>query len=232
MEYTFTFSGRESELTSNIYPPIELEDNSMYTLGLINFETYNSIPNIDNKNNKFYFGDSIIKIPTGAYDVSDLNKYLRRKVERLDKENFVIIKANRNTLKCEFKANKKIDFTKNDTFGNLLGFKNKILEANTGYTSDYPVNIFKVNAICVECNLVGGSFKNNEYVHIIHEFFPNSEPGEKIVETPGNIIYLPINTRIISSITIKILDQDGELINFRGEVITLRLHLRKQKNGY
>lgn len=228
MTYTFTFSGRDSVLTSDIYPPIELDDNSQYVLGFINFESYNAIPNIDEKNCNFYFDNSIIKIPTGAYGVRDISKYLRKQVEQLNKQNMLIIKANKNTLKCEIKATKNIDFNRSDTFGDILGFKKQIMAANTLYTSEHPVNIFKVNAICIECDLVGGSFKNNEQVHIIHQFFPNAEPGEKIVEAPGNIIYLPINTRIISSITIKILDQNGELVNFRGEAITLRLHLKKR----
>ena len=53
------------------------------------------------------------------------------------------------------------------------------------------------------------------------------EPGYKINEVPSDVIYLPINTRIINNISVNIIDQDGKLINFRGETITIRLHLKK-----
>jgi len=44
--------------------------------------------------------------------------------------------------------------------------------------------------------------------------------------TPHNLIYLPVNTREISTLSIRITDQNGELINLRGENYTIRLHLR------
>jgi hypothetical protein len=51
--------------------------------------------------------------------------------------------------------------------------------------------------------------------------------GYKIIESPSNVIYLPINTKQLDEIIIKITDQDGNLVNFREEVITVRLHLRR-----
>lgn len=50
--------------------------------------------------------------------------------------------------------------------------------------------------------------------------------GYKIVEVPANVIYLPVNAKRLSSITLKITDQEGNLVNFRGETITIRLHLK------
>lgn len=133
------------------------------------------------------------------------------------KEKIVMIKANRNTLKCKKKSTKMIHFTKSNTLGDLLGFKPKILSGNISNISDGPVNICKVNAICIECNLINCSYIKSEQLHIIHEIFPNSEPGEEIVEASGNIIYLSINSRKINSITFKILDPNGELISLEGK---------------
>lgn len=56
MSYTFTFSARKSILSTKIYPPIILADNENYVMGLIDFMTFNTIPNIDETNNKFYIG--------------------------------------------------------------------------------------------------------------------------------------------------------------------------------
>ncbi len=248
MSYTFTLSGRETILSSKIYPPIVLSDNEEYALGLINFESYNSIPNVDKTNNRFHYRkNSEIIIPEGSYEIQDINQFIKNyfqlnsytlkkpkknvsEQETLipDKEEpFVVIEANNNTLQCEIKANVKIDFTKENSIGKLLGFNKKVLEANKRYVSENPIDIFKVNSICIECNLVTNSYNNGKLVHIIHMFYPTSPPGHKIVEKPTNVIYLPISMRYINEITLKITDQDGNLINFRNELITIRLHLKK-----
>jgi hypothetical protein len=51
MSVTFTLTGTSSILSSKYYPPLVL-DNSEYALGLINLETFNSIANVTNSNNK------------------------------------------------------------------------------------------------------------------------------------------------------------------------------------
>lgn len=229
--YTFTLTGVESILQATISPPIVLDNDAEYSLGLVNFETYNSIPNIDHSNNKFYVGNRIITIPEGSYELDDINRYLRFQLDnpRVNSKDsiFLNITGNNNTLLSEIKCTAQIDFTKSDSIGALLGFKPRILKADKHHTSDYPANILKVNAICIYCNLVSGSYRNNEEAHFIHQLFPNVPPGYKIVENPTNVVYLPINTKVIDSLTIKIVDQDGELVNFRGETVTVRLHLKR-----
>jgi hypothetical protein len=108
-----------------------------------------------------------------------------------------------------------------------LGFKKRIIKANTLNESDFPVQIIKVNAICIDCNIAAGSYFNEKPVHIIHQFFPTVGPGYKIVESPLNILYFPVTVKTINNLTVKILDQDGNLINFREETISVRLNLRK-----
>lgn len=243
MSNSFLLSGRSSTLTSRYTPPIILDDSKDYVLGLISFEAYNSIPNIEkNKNNKFYYGSKgkYIEIPEGNYDA--INKYLQRALDDFrwhdnddsiregivkEHQKLISIKANNNTLKCRIKCSEDIDFTKKDSIGHLLGFKPRKLAAFGYHVSDFPVDIFSVNTICIECNIVGGSYINDRQAHVIHEFFPTVPAGFKIVETPSNVVYLPINTRFIDQIVVNIVSQDGELINFGREVVSLRLHLKE-----
>ena len=119
-------------------------------------------------------------------------------------------------------------FKQKQSIGKLLGFDSKeVLKKNKEHISKHPINIFRVNAICIECNLVVNSFTNNKTTHTLHMFYPTVPPGYKIVEHPSNVIYLPINTTEISEIQLKIIDQEGRLVNFKKEVITCRLHLKK-----
>lgn len=253
MSYIFTLSGESSVLSCDIFPELELDVNGEYLLGLINFESFNSIPNIEEGCNKFYYIDKTneersITIQTGSYEISDIESYLRKQMgdKRPDKiessfqrdnsnsnsevvvsDMLISITPNNNTLRSEIKCTQDIDFTKHDSIGPLLGFKKRKLIAYRNHSSDYTVNILKVNAIVVECNIVTSSYFNGSPTHTVHTFFPSVPPGFKIIETPANVIYLPINTRNIDNITLKILDQQGNPINFREETITVTLHLKK-----
>ncbi|HLR72490.1 MAG TPA: hypothetical protein VK085_13800, partial [Pseudogracilibacillus sp.] len=85
---TFTLSGSSSILNSKYYPPINLDPNSDYVIGLINLETYNSFPNIDNSNNKFHFksGDgkiTSVEIPEGSYEIEDIENYILKEMIQL-----------------------------------------------------------------------------------------------------------------------------------------------------
>jgi len=59
--------------------------------------------------------------------------------------------------------------------------------------------------------------------HTLHEFGINVPPGYKRTVTPHNLIYLPINCDEIST---RIVDQNGDLVNLRGENVSIRMHIR------
>lgn len=224
MSLTLTLTGNSSVLSAEYFPPIELQGE--YSCGLVDFHTYNSIPNVDVENNLLSIGEYSIEVPVGSYEIDDLDEYFQKQLKFLNNGISFSLKANNNTLQTEIKSSETVHLNHSRTIGSLLGFSKRVLEPNIGHSSDQPVNIIKVNAICVECNIITGSFINNKQVHTLHEFSPGVAPGYKIVEVPANVIYLPVNVKRLSSITLKITDQDGNLINFRGETITIRLHLK------
>lgn len=222
--FTFTFTGKESILESKFFPPLELPKNRSFVIGFVDLYTYHSIPNIYTGCNKFYVDGKEFKIPDGCYEIDELEKYLK---EILVDHNITLnLKANNSTLNCEIICSHDIDFRKTDSINQLLGYGNYILEANKKHYSDQPIRILKINSLRIECNIINGSYVNGEKVYAIHEFFPAVSPGYKIIEIPREIIYLPVRSNTIEQIQIRIIDQDGDLVNFRGEIITIRLHLK------
>lgn len=280
MSHLFILTGNTSELSNDYLYPISLDPGSEWVVGFQSLQTFYSIPNIDENNNKIHIDNSVITIPPGNYEVEDIEEFVKQKLKisglheirnylRLhlkkkretinysenninkftnysdkagkdekeketeeeeddeDEVNFFKLVPNLNTLKCELHSSHTIDFTQKGSIGPLLGFSKRLLRANFVHESDYAINIQKVNAILIDCNIATGSYKNGQLVHTLYEFFPNVDPGYRIIEQPSSLIYLPVNTQTINNITIRLVDQDGDLINFRGEKITVVLHLKK-----
>ena len=84
-----------------------------------------------------------------------------------------------------------------------------------------------INSLRVASDIIGNSYSNGTTDNIIYSFFPNVSPGYKIVETPHNLIYLPLTTKTISKMDTKLVDQSGKLINLRGEELSIRFHIRE-----
>lgn len=241
MANTFTISGRSSILSVDYYPPIELEPNTRYGLGLVGFYSYNSILNIDGGNNNFTYKKAgaksfnVVQIPPGTYEIDEIYHVLlklmnlKSRDEEQDKRKFTL-RANNNTLRCEIISEFIIDFTPKDSIGSLLGFEKIVLRPNILYESTLPVDIIKVRIIRIDTNITGGAYLNSKQSHTIFEFDLDVEPGYKLTKEPQNIIYMPVkpdNRQYIENITLRILDNNNELIDFRGEEIIIKLELKK-----
>ena len=228
MSQTFTLQGVTHEVSCDYHPVIDPRAN--YSLGLIGFRTYNTIPNIDKANNKFYYGkDKLVIIPEGSYEIEDIERYLRTHLSGEGKEDdkALSLKPNNNTLQCELRCRYDVNFTPGDSIGRILGFSPRVLEANLKHTFDLLVNIIRVSSVRVECNIITGAYYDSKLSHTLFEFSPNVDPGYAININPPNVIYLPLNVSSISNITLRLLDQDGKPVNFRGEHVLARLELRK-----
>lgn len=225
MSITLSLTGNSSELTANYFPPIELSSN--YEAALIDLHVYNSVPNIDEKCNLFHIGEDVIQIPVGSYELEDIADFIKDEYEYKNREKSVYIEANNNTMQMEVEStHDAIHFEKPNSVGQLFGFDPRTLEPGKEHFSDRPANISSINLLRVECSIVTSTYINDSSAHTLHEFAISVPPGYKIDEMPRNLIYLPVNCREISSLTIRIVDQKGNLINFREEEVTLRLHLK------
>lgn len=238
MSCTFTLSEYSSELSCDFYPPIYLSNDSSYGLALLGFYTYNSIFNVDETNNCFICiippkKTQTVYIPPGAYEISDLNRIITDFFKKLSDdtdENVFALHANNNTLKCEVTCNYDIDLNCKNSIANLIGFEQKKYIKKHKHVSTFPVNIMKTRIIRIDCNLTAGAYLNSVASHTIFEFDIDVEPGYKLTKEPKNIIYMPViptGRQFIDTITLRILDDNGDLINFRGEKVIVKLELKK-----
>ncbi|KAL6254325.1 hypothetical protein P5V15_014374 [Pogonomyrmex californicus] len=80
MSLSLSFTERVASSRRAIFR-LDLSDDD-YELGLTNFETYNTIPNVDSTNNKFYYDDKTIVIPEGSYELSAIDRYLNAAISK------------------------------------------------------------------------------------------------------------------------------------------------------
>jgi len=126
----------------------------------------------------------------------------------------------------EIATNSKVDLTTANSIRTVLGFSAQVYAS--GYNeSENIVNIMNVSSLRITSDVTGSSYSNGFTENIIFSFFPDVGPGYKIIEIPVNLIYLPITTNTISSMETKLVDQNGKLINLRGEELSIRFHIRE-----
>lgn len=224
--YTITLNGNSSELSCDIFPPINVSENAKVCL--LSLHTNNSIPNIEPGCNTIGFHSMFglnedIELPTGSYELKSLESTIQKLFPYADAS--FELKANNTTLKCLMRCNHDIDFKNKNSISKLLGFKNEVYKADTIHESNRIVNIMKINSIKIECNLISGSFCDGIPGQTIHEFFPTVPSGYKIIEVPRHPVFYPLNSTSISTVKIELRDQNDILINLRGEPITVRLQI-------
>ena len=106
------------------------------------------------------------------------------------------------------------------------------------HVSENLAKITNILDINIECDLVNGnysamphdqgSYSAGELDNILYSFPANTVPlGYKFIERMNPPNYLPITRKTINDVHIRIIDQDGNLINFNGEKINLYLHLKQ-----
>ena len=233
-------SSNKTRFNTRFNPPMQLDKNKKYEMALVNLETYYSFPNIDASNNYFRYSPDggttwvDIFIPEGSYDIVDINDTIQQKMRQnghydsVNEDYYITISANANTLKAVMilDNNYQVDFRQAHSVSSVLGFNNVIYTTNY-QESENVVNILSVNSLYVNTDIIAGSYVNGSQRNTIYSFFPNVSPGYKIVETPVNLVYLPVVLDTIHSLEVSLTDQHDNLLNLRGEHITMRFHIRE-----
>ena len=235
-------SDNKSSFNTRFNPKLELDKDKVYEIALVNLETYYSFPNIDETNNVFVYspdnGNSWvkIKIPEGSYEIDDINNTIKHEMEKrghydsVNEDYYINISANSNTLKSILILEKdyQVDFNHQNSLAKALGFTGtKYTEGF--YESENVVNILSINSILVNIDIISGSYVNGTTKSTIYSFFPKVSPGYNIIESPVNLVYLPLTLDTIDSLAVSITDQDDHLLNHRNEKLTIRFHIREAR---
>lgn len=231
---TLTLTGNTSSLNTYFYPEIELDERYSYSCCLLDFYSFNSIPNVNETNNRLTYSkdggktfEDII-LPVGSYEVGAILNLLE--IEFQANQTEIKITGDPSTMKSTIIIGKDcmVDFSAECSIGPMLGFvTNSYFGPNGHHVSNKVINIQSVNNLRIDCDLITGSYHNGTSTHTIYEFDPSVDPGYKIAEQPKHLIYLPVVRHRISTVNITILDQEGQLIDFRGENITCRIHIKR-----
>lgn len=236
---TFILSGNSSDFVT-CHNSVILDQNKSYEAALLSLDTYNSIPNISvEKNNIFSYSTDngatwkIIAFNTGAYELAAINDEIKRQlIVNGDSDDAISIIVNVSRLTSIVNIENpayKIDFGVENSIGTVLGFGAVII--GYGYNeSPNIVDIMQVNSILVNIDIIMGSYVNGSPSPTMYSFYPNVDPGYKIVERPNpSLIYYPLSRHDISRMRVWLTDQHGNLVDLRGETITIRIYIREVK---
>lgn len=234
MDRIFELSATSNIISQDFYPPIVLDQQNDYAIGLFSLSTYHTIPNIrEGVNNEIAFvekeGEQIetIALPTGSYELMNILDAIKEEAEKRDIE--VELKLYKIPMKvgimCEDYNILFIEDRPN--LAKVLGFKSTSYDKAKEHMSEKVPQITDVNIINVECSLVGESYRNGRRSQTVYSFYPATPAGYKTIEQPTNILFIPVNVREISNISLRLTDHCGNLVDFQGELITIHLILRK-----
>lgn len=247
----------KSFFTTNFPIPLELNESFNYKVALQWFSVYNTIFNVTNKNNQFMFDNKIYKIKPGSYEIKDILSEMNAliKPDKIDfsiKINYGKLQINSSTKTLSFNTDYSLaeilGFEKTQDLTSVAMANVPQATVNlpqaTGNLQKAPIlgsnkiDVSNINSINILCDLVQNSYIANEtggsenslaiQKNLLYTFpYGTVLMGFRIVQSPNPIIYLPMTRKNISSISFQITDQDGNLLDFNNEKISLALHIEQ-----
>ena len=150
--------------------------------------------------------------------------------DSINEDYYIKISANSNTLKSILILEKdyQVDFNHQNSLAKVLGFTGAKYTGGF-HESENVVDILSINSILVNIDIISGSYVSGTTKNTIYSLFPKVSPGYKIIESPVNLVYLPITLDTIDSLNVSITDQEDHLHNLRNEELTIGFHIREAR---
>jgi hypothetical protein len=226
--YKLTFKGNSSIITNTYFPPLLIEEPSV--AALTSFTTYNTIANVNEKNNYIKIGTHEIYVDKGSYEFKDIKKFLSNKLQKIDPSITFSLKGNVQTQSCEMLSNQVISFDRANHLGHILGFRNRrYLKENTLHMSNVAVNVMNVNQIKIACDFIKNSYLNSQMDKSLYDYPIDVAPGYKIISNVLNPVFLPIIYKELHEATVSLYDQNNNILDLQGEEITINIIIKPER---
>lgn len=239
MTIQLILSDNTTDFVTYLDPAMHL--NGDYEAALAHLETYNSIPNITNKNNIFKYSTDkgaswkTITLPADAYEFLQIAEEIKRQMtlnddyDSVNKSYYITFDIYRLSSLIEItNENYQVNFDCENSIGPTLGFRNEII--GSGFNkSPNIVKIMDINSILVNVDFISGTYVNNHRYPTLHSFYPKTAPGYKIIHEPKHLFYLPVTSKQLDCVRLWLTDQDGNAIDLQGEILTVTIYIKKVK---
>ena len=202
----------------------------------------NGIFNDTNSNNKFYFKKTIsddgfvqINIPPGAYEIESLIDEIKRFIideEYYTETNYPFkITPNFSTLGSIIEISPQgqiISFMFADSKRDLIEFNARTLYEEYNLSPN-PVDISSFENNFLDCDIAQGMIFKGKRTGIIHNFTMDVSPGYKYIEKfRGGVQWYIVESKDFnSSIRLKLINENSQLISLNGQSISCRLSMKE-----
>ena len=229
--FTLVLSENSANIQTTFNPPLYLQANRNYELAMVNLEKYYSFANIREVNNSFKWVLMMARLGQFSTCLRYELKTINAEIIRIRGNSDITILPNVNMLQCILTvggAKCEVSFDVPNSLASVLSFKQSIVYGVGRHACETLVNIVTVNSILVHCNIIHSSYMCGTQAPVAYNFFPNASPGQRILEAPHSLIYLPVTVDVISTLPVWLTDQHEELLDLCGEEVTIRFHLRER----
>ena len=148
-------------------------------LGWIRLSVYNSVFNVNRRNNQFLCEYSILVVITGAYVLFEIAELIKEETN-----GNVIIEVDKNIMKCKMDIKQgTLSFDLENSIAPILGFGKRVYKQGK-YTSHKIVHIMGFNTFNIHCNIISGAKNNGKDTDISYTFNLTEPLGYMIINIP------------------------------------------------
>ena len=193
-------------------------------LGSIRLSVYNSVFNVNRRNNQFLYDGEVLAVIPGAYELIEIAELLKEETN-----GNVILETDKNTMKCIMEIKQgSLNFDIKTSMAPLLGFRKIVYKQGTYTSQNIVIDIMGFSTINIHCNVISGVKDNGINTDILYTFTLTEPLGYLINIIPTNILYQNVQNVLkdrIEYIEFNIKDGHGRPIDFNGDVLSFTLHL-------
>ena len=167
--------------------------------------------------------------------MNDINSYIQLRIRSNESlasgaTDPITISANITTNRVDITiaSNYSIDFSQPNTWKDMFGFDPVAIKVNGVTSGVRSARLVAFNAIVINTDLTKNDYLNGKPSTALHSYSAFKVPiGYKMFEKPNPPIYLPLARKVIDKIRVWITDENGNILDFDGEIITIKIHIRQ-----